>query len=158
MHRFDVLYAPQDYEFDNQFLAIGSNAFNRPVQSVRIDARTTKPIIQVRPATLTFSQDGPVGETRGDIGILNCGELPLILGDTTFMQTMGAGTAFTMYTPPPNGTQIAPAANCTSDPPAVTFEVGFDPPMNGFYEGIITIESNDPLEPSFVVDLVGSRR
>jgi hypothetical protein len=71
---------------------------------------------------------------------------------------MNGTNSMNLYNLPGNGTMVMPTTNCENDPATTTFEFGFDPPGTGFYEGIVTIDSNDPLTPMATVDVSGTRR
>jgi hypothetical protein len=156
--RFDVQYTPEDYLFDNLLVAFGSNAYNRPGQAVRIDGRVLKPLINVDPDMITVTQDGNVPEARVTVEVRNCGEAPLVLNSVVLQETGGNGPSLNLYSAPAPGTTIQPMPNCANDPATTMFEVGFDPPGNGFYDGVVTIDSNDPLTPMTTVSVSGTRR
>ncbi len=156
--RIDSSYNPQDYAFDSILVAFGSDAAQRPSATVRVDGKVPKATINIIPRKLTFSLQGNSNMASAPVKIINCGNLPLVISATpTLRQTGGPGRAFGMNGPPMAGTQVQPGP-CTNDAPGSQFIVTFSPSTAGTYRAEISVASNDPQNPTMLVEIEAAKR
>lgn len=154
--RVDVTYAPTDYQFDAVNVSLTANAAQRPSQVVPVRGEVPKPIIQVIPRSLNFRVQGGVDMSQAPVKVINCGTLDLTLtGNITINQTGGPAGAFTLMNVPPPGTTVAPSAVCDPTATGPQFMVVFTPSDVGQYSAEIEVTSDDPNDPSVLVEILG---
>lgn len=154
----DVTYGPMDYVFDSIIVVFASDSPPGSVGSARVEGAVSRAKIDAVPRTITMSlNQGTM--TQLDVRLFNCGQEPLTLSaDVTINNTVGPTPAFTLQNAPTAGTTLA-AVDCEAQnpTPGATFTVLFQTTTSGFYEADVPISSNDPVDPTIVVHVEGSK-
>ncbi|MBI4815689.1 MAG: choice-of-anchor D domain-containing protein [Deltaproteobacteria bacterium] len=151
----EVSYQPTDYTFDATVVGVASND-PRGSRSVVVEGGVRRPRIRVVPTSLTFSQVSG-SQARASVRIFSCGEQTLILSRVELRELSGPGSAFGLSGVPASVTSIEPRAGCENGPPGVELTVTFAADANGQYTAEVMIESNDPVDPTVSVQLLGTR-
>ncbi len=139
-----VTYTPDNETADNGRIDIPSNDPDEPLVVLNINAPAAAPDIEVDPLLVDF------------------GDVKLYVLETEWVTISNVGTAdleiygcsehgdpeFTIETDP-TGTVLAPGDS-------VQMEVGYEPHYESGSVGTVDVDSNDPLDPTVVVDLIGN--
>jgi hypothetical protein len=157
--RFDLTYTAADYAFDSINVAFGTNSAVRMSAVVRIDGRAPRAVVNAIPGTANFTLSGGASHSQVTIKIANCGELPLVLSQPVRITNQtGPGNAFTLAGEPGTGATIPPGPCQSPNAVGMDFTLNFDPPAEGAYTAEITVDSNDMMTPSYVIEVNGDKR
>lgn len=123
-------------------LTLTSNASNTPSLAVPLSATGVSPVIGVTPGALVFAPVALGSTATQTLTISNTGNAPLQLGALTISSVEFTTTAITPVTVAAGATFAVP--------------VQFAPSAAGARNGVLTVSSDDPLNPSRTVNLSGT--
>ena len=148
--KLDVIYAPTVEGPDSGELTLASNDPVQPLIQVDLRANGATPCLQVTPPALEFPNSLINRNDSRPLAIESCGTEPLII---TRIE-LGADTdpAFALLLP--ELPLELPAAS-DGETPSQIVPVSFEPREERIYGGSVVIETNDPVNPTQVVSLLG---